>query len=290
MVRVAVLDKERCRPKDCGLVCRRFCPPVRNRIEAIKVGDDGKPIIVEMLCVGCGICVRKCPFHAISIVNLPDEVGKECSHRFGVNAFRLYRLPTPLPSHVTGLLGKNGTGKTTAIGILAGAVKPNLGKWEDPPSWSEIVKRFSGSVLQEHFKRIAEGGLKAVHKPQYVDRLPSAVKGRVFELLERVDERGKMESIVERLDLKPVLERSLDILSGGELQRVAVAATCIREADLYLFDEPSSYLDVRQRLAAAKVIRSLASEGKTVFVSEHDLAVLDYLSDQVCLFYGVPGV
>jgi ATP-binding cassette subfamily E protein 1 len=80
------------------------------------------------------------------------------------------------------------------------------------------------------------------------------------------------------------------VLSGGELQRVAVTATLSREADVYLFDEPSSYLDVKQRLQVAKAIRSLKDYGKTIIVAEHDLAIIDYLSDQICVFYGEPAV
>jgi len=82
----------------------------------------------------------------------------------------------------------------------------------------------------------------------------------------------------------------LDVLSGGELQRVAVAAALSREADVYLFDEPSSHLDVKQRLQVAKAIRSLKEQQKTIIVAEHDLAIIDYLSDQICLFYGDPAV
>jgi ATP-binding cassette subfamily E protein 1 len=82
----------------------------------------------------------------------------------------------------------------------------------------------------------------------------------------------------------------LDVLSGGELQRVAVAAALSREADVYLFDEPSSYLDVKQRLQVARAIRSLKEQQKTIIVAEHDLAIIDYLSDQICLFYGEPSV
>ena len=90
--------------------------------------------------------------------------------------------------------------------------------------------------------------------------------------------------------MKKIWDRSLDILSGGELQRVAVTAALCREADVYLFDEPSSYLDVKQRLQVAKAIRSLKELQKTVVVAEHDLAIIDYLSDQICVFYGEPSV
>jgi len=289
MTRVAVLDADKCKPKRCGRLCYRFCPIVRSRIEAIRFEDE-KPVIVESLCTGCGICVKKCPFKAISIVNLPDELEKDCSHRFGENTFKLYRLPMPSEGIVLGLLGQNGVGKTTTLKILSGEIKLNLGRYADPPSWEEIVKHFRGSTLQDYFAKMADGNLKAVHKPQYVDKIPKVVSGNVGEMLEKVNERGKMGRIAEQLELKEVWSRPLEVLSGGELQRVAVAAAICREADIYLFDEPSSYLDVKQRLEVAKAIRSLKDDGKTIIVAEHDLAVIDYLSDQICIFYGEPGV
>jgi len=290
MTRVAVLDRDKCKPKRCGKLCYRFCPMIRSKVEAIKFEEDGYPVIVESLCVGCGICVKKCPFEALHIVNLPDELEEECTHRFGPNAFKLYRLPVPSPGVVLGLIGQNGIGKTTALRILSGEIMPNLGNYENPPDWPKIVTYFRGSTLQDYFKRISERKLKVVHKPQYVDKIPKVVSGKVGELLERVDERDKFKEVIGWLELESILDRTLDILSGGELQRVAIAATICREADVYLFDEPSSYLDVKQRLEAAKAIRKLVEDGKMVIVAEHDLAVLDYLSDQVCIFYGAPGV
>jgi ATP-binding cassette subfamily E protein 1 len=258
-------------------------------VEAIRFEKD-KPIIVESLCTGCGICVKKCPFKAISIVNLPDELEKECSHRFGENTFKLYRLPTPSPGTVLGLLGQNGIGKTTTLKIFSNEIKLNLGNYKEPPSWDEIIRHFRGSTLQEYFQKMAEGKLKVSHKPQYVDKIPKVVSGNVGELLEKVDERKRLDKIAEQLELKQLWSRPLEVLSGGELQRVAVAAAICREADVYLFDEPSSYLDVKQRLEVAKAIRSLKNDEKTVIVAEHDLAILDYLSDQICIFYGEPSV
>jgi len=283
-----VLDQDRCKPERCDRACYRFCPPVRSKIEAIRFEDD-KPIIVEPLCVGCGICVKKCPFNALTIVNLPDELEEECSHRFGPNTFKLFRLPIPSSGVVLGLLGQNGTGKTTALKILSGEIKLNLGKYEDPPDWPQLIQHYRGSTLQEYFQRLSKGELKVVHKPQYVDKIPRAVSGKVGSLLEGINERDKLGLLKEQLQLGTVWNRTLDILSGGELQRVAIAATICREADVYLFDEPSSYLDVKQRLQAARAIQSLKKDEKTVIVAEHDLAILDYLSDQICIFYGTPG-
>lgn len=284
-----MLDVDKCKPKRCGRSCYRFCPIVRSHIEAIRF-EDNKPVIVESLCTGCGICIKKCPFKAIFIVNLPDELEKDCSHRFGENTFKLYRLPTPSPGMVLGLLGQNGIGKTTTLKILSGEIKLNLGNYKEPPSWDEIIRHFRGSTLQEYFQKMADGKLRISNKPQYVDKIPKVVSGNVGELLEKVDERRKLDKIAEQLELKHFWSRSLEVLSGGELQRVAVAATICREADVYLFDEPSSYLDVKQRLEVAKTIRELKNDGKTVIVAEHDLAIIDYLSDQICILYGEPGV
>jgi len=262
---------------------------VRNKIEAIRFENE-RPLVVESLCVGCGICVKKCPFDALSIVNLPDELEEECSHRFGPNTFKLFRLPVPSSGVVLGLLGQNGIGKTTALNILSGETKLNLGNYKEPPDWPHLIQHFRGSTLQEYFEKLSGDKLKVVHKPQYVDKIPRVVSGEVGDLLEKVDERDKLGSLTEQLQLKTVWDRNLEVLSGGELQTVAIAATICREADVYLFDEPSSYLDVKQRLQAARAIRSLRKEGKTVIVAEHDLAILDYLSDQICVFYGTPGV
>jgi ATP-binding cassette subfamily E protein 1 len=196
----------------------------------------------------------------------------------------------PSPGTVLGLLGQNGIGKTTTLKIFSGEIKPNLGKYDNPPDWSEIIQYYRGSCLQDYFQKMSEKKLKVSSKPQYVDKIPKAVAGKVGDLLEKVDERKQLDAIAEDLELKKVWDRPLDVLSGGELQRVAVAATLSREADVYLFDEPSSYLDVKQRLVVARAIRGLKELQKTIVVAEHDLAIIDYLSDQICLFYGEPSV
>jgi ATP-binding cassette, sub-family E, member 1 len=289
MTRIAVLNQDKCKVKKCNQLCVNFCPMVRSRVEAIKV-EGNKAVISESLCSGCGICVKKCPFKAVSIVNLPDEFEKDCSHRFSANSFKLYRLPMPSPGTVLGLLGQNGIGKSTTLKVFSGDIKPNLGRFDDPPDWPEIIQYYRGSSLQDYFQKLSEKKLKVSSKPQYVDKIPKAITGKLGDLLEKVDERNQLDALAEEFELKKVWDRPLDVLSGGELQRVAVAAALCRDADVYLFDEPSSYLDVKQRLVVARAIRDLKEQQKTIIVAEHDLAIIDYLSDQICLFYGEPGV
>ncbi|MCW4050989.1 MAG: ribosome biogenesis/translation initiation ATPase RLI [Candidatus Bathyarchaeota archaeon] len=289
-MRVAVVDKERCRSDKCDHVCIRFCPMVRTRREAIRMEDDDKPYVSEFICSGCGICVRKCPFDALRIVNLPDELESDHLHRFGPNAFTLYRMPTPRQGSVVGLLGRNAIGKSTLLRILAGELVPNLGKFDDPPTKEEVTEHYVGKPMHEYFKGVYGGGFKAVHKPQYVDKIPKVVKGKVGELLEQLDERNVLEEIIDDLELRHLLDRDLGVLSGGELQRVAIGTAIIREAPIYLLDEPSSFLDIYQRTRAARIIRNLAGDDKMVVVAEHDLAVLDYMSDEIFILYGEPDV
>ncbi|CAG4966249.1 unnamed protein product [Parnassius apollo] len=251
--------------------------------------NDKIATISEELCIGCGICVKKCPFDAITIINVPSNLEKHTTHRYSKNSFKLHRLPIPRPGEVLGLVGQNGIGKSTALKILAGKQKPNLGRYSDPPDWQEILSHFRGSELQNYFTKILEDDLKALIKPQYVDQIPKAVKGTVGQLLDKKDDRNNQSEICEMLDLSHIRDREIAALSGGELQRFACAMVCIQNGDIFMFDEPSSYLDVKQRLNAARTIRSLIHPDKFIIVVEHDLSVLDYLSDFICCLYGVPG-
>ncbi len=288
MVRVAVVDRELCRPTKCNLECVRFCPVNRTGKTAVELAG-GRPRIYEEACVGCGICVKKCPFRALTIVNLPDELEKVLIHRYGPNGFKLYGLPLPRQGSVLGIIGKNGTGKTTALRILAGELKPNLGVVDGEPDWDEVVRRFRGTELQNYLARLAQRGIRAAHKIQYIDLVPRRLRGTVGELLERADERGLARELAKELGLDRVWDRSIRSLSGGELQRFMVAAVLSKDADIYLFDEPSSYLDVRERVRVARVIRAYAPRTSYVVVVEHDIAMLDYLSDYVVVMYGEPG-
>ncbi|KAJ7117683.1 P-loop containing nucleoside triphosphate hydrolase protein, partial [Mycena epipterygia] len=198
----------------------------------------------------------------------------------------------PRPGQVLGLVGTNGIGKSTALKILAGKLKPNLGRYDDPPDWQDILKYFRGSELQNYFTKVLEDNLKALIKPQYVDHIPRAIKGKltVSQMLDSKLELDNKDHMCDVLELTKVLERDVTQLSGGELQRFAIAMSCVQRADVYMFDEPSSYLDIKQRLRAAEVIRSLLTPDCYVVCVEHDLSVLDYLSDFICCLYGKPSM
>ncbi|MET1128187.1 MAG: ribosome biogenesis/translation initiation ATPase RLI [Thermoproteota archaeon] len=291
MVRVAVIDYESCKPSKCSRECIAFCPVNLSHGTAIEMPEGRtKPIIYEETCIGCGICVRKCPFKAISIVNLPDELEKMVVHRYGPNGFKLYGLPVPRPGKVLGIIGKNGSGKTTALRILAGELKPNLGETSRDVEWDEILRRFRGTELQNYLSSLRENKIRPVHKIQYVDLVPRKIRGPVGELLKRVDERGLWRELVSVLGLERVLDRDVRQLSGGELQRFLIAAVLCRDANAFFFDEPSSYLDVRERVRVARAIRKYLPPNSYAVVVEHDIAMLDYLSDHVVVMFGEPGV
>ena len=287
-MRVAVLLEDRCQPKKCNAECWAFCPPVRNGIECIVLDDSsGKPLISEPLCIGCGICVVKCPFEALIITNLPEELEGEMTHRYGENGFRLFRLPSPRQEQIVGILGPNGMGKSTAINLLSGSLRPNLGDWTiQEKDWAEIVESFPRGELRDYLSMVAQDGVKIAVKPQYIDKLPKIFQGEVVELLKRVDDRDELAHYAELLAIDHLLNRRLDKLSGGELQRVAIAATLLKEADVYFFDELSSYLDIHERLRIVRIIQGMVARGKRILVVEHDLAILDVLCDLLHIVYG----
>ncbi|MHA2327928.1 MAG: ribosome biogenesis/translation initiation ATPase RLI [Candidatus Hodarchaeales archaeon] len=289
-MRIVVLDKDKCKPKRCVKECRGSCPVVRSGTEMFEFETDvSQPIIHEQFCTGCGICVRTCRFRALTIINTPERLDEELTHSFGRNSFHLFRLPVIKPEKVNGLVGQNGIGKSTALKILSGDIIPNFGVHDEKPSWKRVHEFYKGTELQNYFQRMMSSDITCVRKPQHIDNISKHVSGTIQEILIQVDERDNLNELKETLSLQKIWDRDVKVLSGGELQKLAIAVAMAREADIYLFDEPSSYLDINERLRVGRVIRSLVDHNKTVIIVEHDLAVLDYLSDYVTTFYGNPS-
>jgi len=291
--RMVILDQSKCKPtmpayeylKRHVMGCGKECISHDRATKTIKIWDQA--------CLACLNRAKHCPDNATKVVKLPANLSSDTVHRYGPNSFKLHGLPMPRSGQVLGMLGCNGTGKSTALSILAGKLKPNLGNYDDPPTWQEIVKYYRGSDLQNYFKNVLEEKFKVSLKPQLEQDTVKALFGqKISDLIKKTDQRDKAEEYCKRLHLDHLLERQVEQLSGGELQRLAIMVCALKEADVYMFDEPSSFLDVKQRLEAVRLIRDLVSdEGnpKYVIVVEHDLAILDYISDYIHCLYGEPG-
>lgn len=285
--RLAIVNPDKCKPKKCNQECKKVCPVVRIGKECINVTPTSKcASIVESSCIGCGMCVSKCPFDAIQIINLPNELTAPVLFRYGPNQFQLHRLPQPRRNQILGIIGVNGIGKSTIVKILSNKAYPNWGA-RDPPDPMEIISQFRGSDLQNYFKALYEGDLKVTTKPQMVESLASvsSIKSKT------VQDLIQDPTIRKTYRLDHLSDRPMSVLSGGELQRVAIARVCQFQSNVYIFDEFTNFLDVRQRILMSSEIRKL-SDGQSspyVLVVDHDIAMLDYISDYVCCLYGKPA-
>lgn len=285
MTRIAIVEKNKCLPEKCGEWCIKKCPINRGDAECIIKGADKKIIISEELCNGCGIC-KKCYFEAINIINLPEKLKEDPIHRYGANAFELFSLPVPKKESVIGIIGRNGIGKSTALDILSGNLKPNLGKYNEGAKEGEIIKRYSKSILGKYFTKLFDKKIKISYKPQRIELMSKFYKGNAIDLIKKIDEKGISDRLIKELSLENVKDKNISELSGGELQKVAIIACLCKKADVYYMDEPMSFLDIIHRIKVARIIRELK---ESFIIVEHDLASLDYISDEMQIVYGEAG-
>ena len=165
-----------------------------------------------------------------------------------------------------GVVGPNAIGKTTFVKILAGVIQPS-----------------SGEISYD---------LKISYKPQY---LSPDFDGTVREYFEKFGPQLFISNffqaeIIDALHLKYLLDHGLSTLSGGELQRVAIAAAVVKDADIYLFDEPSAYLDSEQRMIVSRMLRRVMEKNaKSALIVDHDVYFIDMISDALIVFDGEAG-
>lgn len=273
--RIAIIDDDKCKPTNCKQECKKKCPVVALGKLCIEIKK--KAVISETLCNGCNICTKQCPFNAISIINIPSQ-SKEVIYKYGPNSFQLHNIPLPKVSKILGLVGNNSLGKSTSLKLLSSKILPNFGNFAYKYTIDDIVQYFKGTELQKFYQQISQSSFNnVVYKIQYVDGLK--LKGTIEKYLS--------DEMLEEFDLLNIRTRTIDQLSGGELQRFSCACACQqKDKMLYLFDEPSSYLDIKQRINVSNSIKKLSSDTNYIVVIEHDLSLLDYLSDYTCLFYG----
>lgn len=272
-MRLAIVDNDRCRPDKCSRECVKTCPPNQMGQQCIEV--DKKATISEDLCIGCNLCVKACPFNAISIINLPKRLTTPI-YSYGPNHFRIYSFPRIAPGTVAGLIGQNGIGKSTTMKLLSGLKRPNFG--EDKLTDDEIIRKVRGTSMQNYFEKLYQNDMKFVLKIQNIEQF-------------RRKHGNKMVSAINGSDFVPGPDRKISSLSGGQLQKLICHSIMRIPADVYLFDEPSNFLDIEQRLAMAESIRELSRNNPEsyVFVVDHDMSFLDYTCDNISLMYGEPG-
>lgn len=295
MPRLAIIKKEKCKPDLCGWACKKVCPMNMTGSDCIYTDEKGKAAIDEILCTGCGICPKICPFDALTIINLPEISNKPPIHMYGQNGFRIFDLPLIQEGSIIGIMGRNGIGKSTVINILSNNEKANFASenltlLSNEEYFAKLNSMFKGTGLQNYFTKLSKGEIKVSYKPQQIVNIPKVFSGKVIELLKKVNSsQEKINEITEKLNIIKVLDREIGVLSGGELQRVAIAAALLREnANLYIFDEITNYLDIYERLNSSKLIKDTV-DGKTALIVEHDLIVLDYLTEFMHIMYGQPG-
>ncbi len=296
-IRILSINYDKCKPDLCGYACLKYCPLVikgQKNVITIRKGT-GKPIINNNTCLmakkgTCGVCINKCFPRALSVTNLPSiETAGLLVHSYDENGFRFFGVPQLHSGKVIGLLGVNGIGKSTILDILAG-MRPNGGDHqESEKGYEHFLSQLKISSFRQFLAEVDANALRVAHKPQIFTHL-TEISDSVSDILSQSDNQGyySLTEVIELMELTPILNRIPKELSGGELQRLAIGKVLLQNADVFLIDEPCTFLDFRQRIKMAKIFHQLASAGKTVFIAEHDIAILDFQSDLIYLFYGEP--
>jgi len=296
MKKITVVIRDKCAPEATNYRCINMCPVNMTGKKskpiivpkAIKLrGNSVYPSINHRHCINCGICVNICFKRAIKVVNVPGDMEDwNPTHEYEETEFKLFGLPVLNKGIVTGIIGENGIGKSTLLKILAGEIKPNGGK-SSKDAFKFFLSDLSTPGMARFLESVSSGEKQVSFKNQSLNDLKQSSK-TFQELLEDIDKEN--QEIIDLLKLKHLLDKKSSETSGGELQRIAIALAMLQPADVYLLDEPATYLDVNQRLNLARVLRLKLNENRIILVVEHDISVLDYWSNLIHILWGEPQV
>ena len=182
---------------------------------------------------------------------------------------------------LTGLLGMNGSGKSSLLKAVMGIVRPDAGE-------VRVLGRTSGDARREAL-------LGYVPQSEDVDwSFPLTVRdvvaqgryGRLGQLRRpRAADRAAVEAALERVGLTDLAGRQIGRLSGGQRKRAFLARCLAQEAQVLLLDEPFAGVDVSSQAAITALLRELVADGVAALVSTHDLAALPALADDAVLLH-----
>lgn len=177
------------------------------------------------------------------------------------------------PGEVLGLVGPNGSGKTTTIKLLLGLTRPTDGTvrlWGRPPA-ERAVRARVGFLPEESYLPRFLTGREALDFYARLYGLPAPLR------------RARTEALLTRVGLSAAADRPIRDYSKGMARRVGLAQALLAEPDLVILDEPTSGLDPVATREVKDLIRQLRDRGTTVIVSSHLLADLEAVCDRLVI-------
>jgi ABC-2 type transport system ATP-binding protein len=173
---------------------------------------------------------------------------------------------------VFGYLGPNGAGKTTSLRMLLGLIRPSGG----------VVRLFGRDPMQEG-ARALDGVAGFVEGPRFYPYLSGRRNLRLLADLDDGDRRGRIDEVLELVELRDRAGDRVGGYSHGMRQRLGIAAALLRDPRLLLLDEPATGLDPAGMRDMRELVKRLAAQGITILLSSHLLAEVEELCNRVAI-------
>jgi len=173
---------------------------------------------------------------------------------------------------ITGFLGPNGAGKTTTLRVILGLVRPTAGRatvMQRPYRELESPTRQVGAVLEASDFHPGRSGRNHLRVLAAATGIP----------------RSRVEELLETVDLQQAAGRRAGGYSLGMRQRLSIAGALLGDPQVLILDEPANGLDPQGIRWLRELLRSLAAEGRTIFVSSHVLAEVEQIVDEVVIIH-----